>query len=161
MLETRLISFMPEVDWKSKVSCFFPKSSQVVLLKSGRLQVDLGSVWNQVGSDLHTKVTLTSEGGGSQISDLRRFVIHMAISIKFKWFERTDHLKKAAIFIMQTYLDWTRSDTFILVPIDRAFIIIIIVKTSVCICTQWLDGWTLCCHLAVADPGFPGGGMTR
>jgi len=41
---------------KSKVGCFLPKSPQVVLGTSRRLEVDLGSLLNQVGSDWHTKV---------------------------------------------------------------------------------------------------------
>ena len=51
---------MLEVDLKSKVGWFFAKSNQVVLVPSRRLQVDLGSIWDQVGSDWHTKVTPTS-----------------------------------------------------------------------------------------------------
>jgi len=51
---------MSEVDWKPKVDCFFAKSSQVVSDISRRLQVDLGSLWCQVGSDWHTKVAPTS-----------------------------------------------------------------------------------------------------
>src|SRR6218665_2865100 len=48
---------MSEVDLKSKVGCFLPKSPQVVLGTSRRLEVDLGSLLYQVGSDWHTKVT--------------------------------------------------------------------------------------------------------
>jgi len=47
---------MSEVDLKSKVGCFLPKSPQVVLGTSRRLEVDLGSLLYQVGSDWHTKV---------------------------------------------------------------------------------------------------------
>jgi len=42
---------------KSKVGCFLPKSPQVVLGSSRRLEVDLGSLVYQVGSDWNTKVT--------------------------------------------------------------------------------------------------------
>jgi len=49
-----------EVDWKSKFG-FFP--SQVVLDTSRRLEVDLGSLWYQVGSNWHTKVAPTSSHG--------------------------------------------------------------------------------------------------
>ena len=45
-----------EVDLKSKVGCFLPKSPQVVLGTRRRLKVDLGSLLYQVGSDWHTKV---------------------------------------------------------------------------------------------------------
>src|SRR6218665_2906495 len=47
---------MSEVDLKSKVGSFLPKLPQVVLGTSRRLEVDLGSLLNQVGSDWHTKV---------------------------------------------------------------------------------------------------------
>jgi len=50
-------SAMSEVDLKSNVGCFFPKSPQVVLGASRRLEVDLGSLLYEVGSDWHTKVT--------------------------------------------------------------------------------------------------------
>jgi len=46
-------SIMSEVDWKPKVGCFLPRQ---VLDTSRRLQVDLGSLWYQVGLDWHTKV---------------------------------------------------------------------------------------------------------
>jgi len=39
---------MSEVDLKSKVGCFLPKSSQVVLGTSRRLEVDLGSLLYQL-----------------------------------------------------------------------------------------------------------------
>jgi len=42
---------------KSKVGCFLSKSPQVVLGTSRRLEVDLGSLLYQVGSDWHSKVT--------------------------------------------------------------------------------------------------------
>src|SRR6218665_1436337 len=48
---------MSEVDLKSKVGCFLPKSPHVVLGTSRRLEVDLGSLLYQVGSDWHSKVT--------------------------------------------------------------------------------------------------------
>ena len=50
-----------EVDFKSKVGCFLPKSPKVVLGKSRRLEVDLGSLLYQVGSDWHTKVAPRSK----------------------------------------------------------------------------------------------------
>ena len=50
-------SAMSEVDLKSKVGCFLPKSPQVILGTSRRLEVDLGSLLYQVGTDWHTKVT--------------------------------------------------------------------------------------------------------
>ena len=55
-------SAMSEVDLKSKVGCFLPKSPQVVLGTSRRLEVDLGSLLYQVGSDWHTKVAPRSTG---------------------------------------------------------------------------------------------------
>jgi|SRR6218665_107420 len=54
--EDKQQSAMSEVDLKSKVSCFLPKSPQVVLGTSHRLEVDLGSFLYRVGSDWHTKV---------------------------------------------------------------------------------------------------------
>ena len=54
--EEKQQSAMYEVDLKSKVGCFLPKSPQVVLGTSRRLEVDLGSLLYQVGSDWHTKV---------------------------------------------------------------------------------------------------------
>jgi len=54
---------MSQVDLKSKVGCFLPKSSQVVLGTSRRLEVDLGSVLYQVESDWHTKVARRCIGG--------------------------------------------------------------------------------------------------
>jgi len=48
---------MLEVDWKSKVGCLLPSRVKGVLVTSRRLEVDLGSVWYQVRSDWHTKVT--------------------------------------------------------------------------------------------------------
>src|SRR6218665_310590 len=47
---------MSEVDLKSKVGYFLPKSPQVVLGTSRRLEVDFGSLLYQVGSDWQTKV---------------------------------------------------------------------------------------------------------
>src|SRR6218665_1135866 len=55
--EDKQQSAMSEVDLKSKVGCFLPKSPQVVLGTSRRLEGDLGSLLYQVGSDWHTKVT--------------------------------------------------------------------------------------------------------
>src|SRR6218665_3683075 len=49
-------SAMSEVDLKSKVGCFLPKSPQVVLGTSRRLEFDFESLSYQVGSDWHTKV---------------------------------------------------------------------------------------------------------
>ena len=49
-------SAMSEVDLKSKVGFFLPKSPQVVLGTSRRLEVDLGPLFYQVGSDWCTKV---------------------------------------------------------------------------------------------------------
>ena len=54
--EDKQQSAMLEVDLKSKVGCFLPKSPQGVLGTSRRLVVDLGSLLCQVGSDWHTKV---------------------------------------------------------------------------------------------------------
>ena len=54
--EDKQQSAMPEVDLKSKVGCSLPKSPQVVLGTSRRLEVDLGSLLYQVESDWHTKV---------------------------------------------------------------------------------------------------------
>jgi len=45
--EDKQQSVMSEVDLKSKVGCFFPKSAQVVLGTSRRLKVDLGSLLYQ------------------------------------------------------------------------------------------------------------------
>src|SRR6218665_351001 len=59
--EEKQQSAMSEVDLKSEVSCFLPKSSQVDLGTSHRLKVDLGSVFYQVWSDWHTKVTPRSK----------------------------------------------------------------------------------------------------
>src|SRR6218665_1310953 len=55
--EDKQQSAMSEVDLKSKVGCFLLKSPQVVLGTSRRLEVDLGSLLYQVGSDWHIKVT--------------------------------------------------------------------------------------------------------
>jgi len=49
--EDKQQSAISEVDLKSKVGCFLPKSSKVVLITSRRLEVDLGSVLYEVGSD--------------------------------------------------------------------------------------------------------------
>ena len=49
-------SIVSEVDWKSKVGYFFPSR----LDTSRRLDVDFGSLWYQVGSHWHTKVSPTS-----------------------------------------------------------------------------------------------------
>ena len=59
---------MSEVDFdlKSKVGCFLLKSPQIVLGTSRRLEVDLGSVLYQVGSDWHTKVAPRSNHGYNQ-----------------------------------------------------------------------------------------------
>src|SRR6218665_4209244 len=61
---------MSEVDLKSKVGCFLPKSPQVVLSTSRRLEVDLGSLLYQVGSDWHTKVAPRSTRRESQTKGL-------------------------------------------------------------------------------------------
>ena len=61
--EDRQQSAMSEVDLKSKVGCSLPKSPQVVLGTSRRLEVDLGSLLYQVGSDWHTKVAPRSTRG--------------------------------------------------------------------------------------------------
>ena len=47
---------------KSKVGCLLPKSPQVVLGTSRRLEVDLGSHFYQVGSDSYTKVAPRPSG---------------------------------------------------------------------------------------------------
>ena len=54
--EDKQQSAMSEVDFKSKVGCFLPKSPQAVLGTSRQLEVDLGSLLYRVGSDWHTKV---------------------------------------------------------------------------------------------------------
>src|SRR6218665_842443 len=59
--EDKQQSAMSEVDLKSKVGCFLLKSPQLVLGTSRRLEVDLGSLLYQVGSDWHIKVTPTSK----------------------------------------------------------------------------------------------------
>ena len=48
--EDKQQSAMSEVDLKSKFGCFLPKSPQVVLGTSRRLEVDLGSLLYQVAS---------------------------------------------------------------------------------------------------------------
>src|SRR6218665_96370 len=57
-----------EVDLKSKVGCFLPKSPQVILGTSCRLEVDLGSLLYQVGSDWHTKVAPRSTHINTEVS---------------------------------------------------------------------------------------------
>ena len=56
-------SAMSEVNLKSKVGCFLPKSPQVVSGTSSRLEVDLESLLYQVGSDWHIKVAPRSTAG--------------------------------------------------------------------------------------------------
>ena len=50
--EDKQQSVLSEVDLKSKVGCFLPKSPQVVLGTSRRLEVDLGSLFLPSGVGL-------------------------------------------------------------------------------------------------------------
>src|SRR6218665_1853074 len=75
--EDKQQSAMSEVDLKSKVGCFLPKSPQVVLGTSRRLEVDLGSLLYQVGSDWHTKVAPRSSSAKSFTTFTKRQVAYM------------------------------------------------------------------------------------
>src|SRR6218665_3516419 len=74
--EDKQQSAMSEVDLKSKVGWFLPKSPQVVLGTSHRLKVDLGSLLYQVGSDWHTKVTPRSNPDLKKPSTNTRSIIN-------------------------------------------------------------------------------------
>ena len=58
-------SIMSEVDWKSKVGCFLSSRFKCFFYTSPRLQVDLGSLWYQEGSDWRTKVAPSATYSGS------------------------------------------------------------------------------------------------